>query len=96
MPQYLLLIQNNAKTKSTPAEWDVFIAAAKESGLFRGGSALGDRIVVGDTQSAQSTKHISGYMRFDGDDKAKILELLKKHPVVMHGGSIELCEMPKT
>lgn len=96
MTQYLLLIQNNTKTKSTPAEWDAFFGAAKESGLFRGGSALGDRVVVGDSQSAQSTKHIGGYMRFDSDDHAKILDLLKKHPVVMHGGSVELCEMPKT
>jgi hypothetical protein len=96
LTQYLLLIQNNAKSKATPAEWDLFFAAAKESGLFRGGSALGERVLVGDTQSAQSTKHIGGYMRFDADDKAKILELLKQHPVVTHGGSVELCEMPKS
>jgi len=96
MTQHLLLIQNNTKTETTPAEWDVFIAAAKKSGLFQGGSALGERVLIGDTQSAQSTKHVGDYMRFDADDKAKILELLKKHPVVMHGGSVELCEMPKT
>lgn len=96
MTQYLLLIQNNTTSKSTPTEWDAFFVAAKESGLFRGGSALGERVVVGDAKSAQSTKHIGGYMRFDADDKVKILELLKKHPVVLHGGSVELCEMPKT
>lgn len=96
MTQYLLLIQNNAKTKSTPAEWDAFFAAAKASGLFKGGSALGNRVVIGDSQTAQSTKHIGGFMRFDADDRAKILELLKQHPVVLHGGSVELCEMPKT
>ena len=96
MTQYLLLIQNNATSTTTPAEWDLFFAAAKKSGLFQGGSALGDRVLVGDAKSAQSTKHIGGYMRFDADDKVKILELLKRHPVVMHGGSVELCEMPKT
>ena len=94
--QYLLFIQNNAKGKSTPAEWDRFFTTAKKSGMFLGGSALGERVVVGDTQSAQSTKHIGGFMRFDADDKTKILELLKQHPVVLHGGSVELCEMPKT
>jgi hypothetical protein len=96
MTQYLLLIQNNAKTKTTPVEWDAFFVVAKASGLFKGGSALGERIVVGDPQSAQSTQHVGGYMRFDADDRAKILELLKQHPVVRHGGSVELCEMPKT
>ena len=94
--QYLLFIHNNAMTKTTPAEWDLFFAAAKRSGMFVGGSALGERVVVGDTQSAQSTQHIGGYMRFDADDRAKLLELLKQHPVVLHGGSVELCEMPRT
>ena len=35
-------------------------------------------------------------MRFDAEDRAKLLELLKQHPVVLHGGSVELCEMPKS
>jgi len=96
MAQYLLLIQNNAKSQSTPAEWDAFFAAARTSGMFEGGSALGERGVIGDTASAKSTRHIGGYMRFDADDRTKILELLKQHPVVLHGGSVELCEMPKT
>ena len=96
MTQYLLLIQNNAKSPTTPAEWDMFFSAAKESGMFKGGSALGARVVVGDTYSAQSTQHLGGFMRFDSDDQAKLLELLQLHPVVIHGGSVELCEMPKT
>lgn len=96
MTQYLLLIQNNATTTATPAQWDAFLSAAKDSGLFRGGSALGERVLIGDTLSAQSTQHIGGYMRFDADDRSKILELLNQHPVVLHGGSVELCEMPKT
>ncbi len=35
-------------------------------------------------------------MRFDSDDKEKLLELLKTHPVVVHGGTVELCEMPES
>lgn len=94
--QYLLLIQYNTTSKSAPAEWDRFFVAAKASGMFLGGSALGERVVVGNPKSAQSTQHIGGFMRFDADDRAKLLELLKQHPVVLHGGSMELCEMPKT
>ena len=96
MTQYLLLIQNNAKTQATPGEWDRFFNTARASGTFEGGSALGDRVLVGDTQSALSTRHIAGYMRFDSDDRGEILELLKQHPVGLHGGSVELCEMPTT
>jgi len=96
MAQYLLLIQNDAKSQATPAEWDAFLVAARASGMFEGGSALGEREVIGDVQSAKSTHHIGGYMRFDTNDKAKLLELLRRHPVVVHGGSVELCAMPRT
>ncbi|MBE36546.1 MAG: hypothetical protein CMI16_13495 [Opitutaceae bacterium] len=96
MNQYLLLIQNNQKTEFMAEEWDRFFAAAKSSGTFAGGSEIGARQVLGDTQSAQSTAHIGGYMRFDSDDKAKLIELLKLHPVVLHGCSLELCELPKS
>ena len=96
MTQYILLIQGNEKTKPTTQEWDQFFTAARQSGLFAGGSAVGQRVVLGDTQSAKSIDHIVGYMRFDAEDKQKLLDLLKLHPVVIHGGSVELCEMPKS
>ncbi|MEK6260767.1 MAG: hypothetical protein AABP62_19380 [Planctomycetota bacterium] len=96
MTQYILLIHDNVKTEATAAEWNQFLAAARQSGLFEGGSAMGKRVVLGDTQSAKSSDHIVGYMRFDAEDKQQLLDLLKRHPVVMHGGSVELCEMPKS
>ena len=96
MTQYILLIQGNAKSKYTAEEWDEFFTAARQSGFFKGGSAIGKRTVLGDTQSAKSSEHIVGYMRFDSEDKQKLLDLLKRHPVVMRGGAVELCEMPKS
>lgn len=96
MNQYILLIQGNTKSNSTPEEWNQFFAAARESGLFRGGSEIGDRIALGDPHSLKSTGHVVGYMRFDSEDKQKILDLLKIHPAIIHGGSAELCELPKS
>ena len=96
MAQYIVLIQGNAKANSTPGEWEAFFTAARQSQLFKGGSALGARVVIGDAQSAKPTDHVVGYMRFDSDDRQTLLELLAKHPVVIHGGSVELCEMPST
>jgi hypothetical protein len=96
MPQYILLIQSNLKSEPTAEEWDAFLSAAQQSGMFKGGSEIGKRLVVGDSSSAESTEHIVGYMRFDSDDKQKILDLLEGHPVVVHGGSIELCELPQS
>jgi hypothetical protein len=96
MAQYIALIQGNTKSSPASEEWEAFFATARQSGLFKGGSALGARTIVGDVKSATSTDHVVGYMRFDSDDQRAILELLAKHPVVVHGGSMELCEMPST
>lgn len=79
-----------------PDEWDTFFSLARESGLFRGGSAIGEREIIGDTTSAKSSDFIGAYMTFDSENKDQILGLLQKHPVVMHGGSVELCQLAKT
>lgn len=39
---------------------------------------------------------ITGYMRFDAEDKSEILGLLKIHPIVLDGGTVELCELPRS
>ena len=96
MSQYFLLIQNNPKNEPTTGEWKSFFAAAEESGMFRGGSAIGQRMTIGNADSARSTEHIVGFMRFDSDDKERLLKLLEQHPVVVHGGSVELCELPRS
>ena len=94
--QYILLIENNAKSPTTQEEWDRFFNTAKESGLFQGGSSMGKREIVGDADSAHSTDFIGGFMTFETADKRQLLNLLEKHPVALHGGSMHLCEMPKT
>jgi hypothetical protein len=92
--QYILLIHRNTRSLPSEAEWATFIERAQASGLFRGGSEMGARQVIGRTDGIASTDHIDGYMRFDSDDKQKIIDLLMGHPVVAHGGSVELCELP--
>jgi hypothetical protein len=42
------------------------------------------------------TEGIDGFMRFDADSLEALTDLLKHHPTVVHGGTIEICEMPKT
>ncbi len=96
MNEYLLLIHGNEKSATSAEEWERFFDAARNSGVFRGGSEVGKREFVGDHDSARSSDHIVGYMRFDSDDKQVILDLLKRHPVVLHGGTVELCELPKS
>lgn len=94
MNQYLLLIHGNETSASTEAEWGAFFARAKASGFFSGGSEVGAKVMLG--AAGPTSDHIAGYMRFDCDDRTALLELLKLHPVVLHGGSIELCDLPRS
>lgn len=96
MREYILLIHGNETSPTTDAEWERFFAAARTSGMFRGGSEIGRRERVGNTTTARTSDHIAGYMLFDTDDKAALLDLLQLHPVVLHGGTVELCERPKS
>lgn len=94
MTQYLLLIHDNAEGLATSEQWDAFFEAARNSGIFRGGSEIGEREIVGQFHEEKSSAHLVGYMRFDAEEKEQVLALLKLHPVVIHGGTTELCVMP--
>ena len=63
--------------------------------MFEGGGTIGERVLLGESVSATSARHVVRFMRFDTDDRQRLLELLETHPVVQHGGSIQLCERPR-
>jgi len=94
--QYIAFIHTNTDSSPSGVEWQTFIAEATECGLFRGGSEIGGRTTVGTQSVPDTTDNVGGFMRFDSDDRAAVVALLQRHPVVRHGGTIELCEMPKS
>ena len=93
--EYITFMHNNVDTEPTREEWDQFFGLARESGLFRGGSAIGRRSTIGNKEVPDSTDQIGGYMRFDSETLGKLAVLLEQHPIVLHGGTVELCELPK-
>lgn len=94
--QYIALIHRNTESMPTADEWGRFFDAAKATGMFKGGSEIGCRYLVGKKAVPDITESVGGYMRFDSDDLERLKALLKDHPVARHGGTIELCEMPKS
>ena len=88
--------KDSGAPNGTEAEWDRFFELAKESGFFQGGSAIAQRTTIGSGGVPDITEHIDGYMRFAADSLDALTKLLKQHPTVVHGGTIEICEMPKT
>jgi len=94
--EYLLLIHKNSETSPSENEWNEFLARAKATGMFQGGSEFGSTRIFGKEGIALSTSKIGGFMRFDTENPRELESLLTKHPVIKNGGSIELIEMPKT
>lgn len=94
--EYIAFMHENTDSQPSAEEWERFIELARKSLLFRGGSAIGNRTVLGRKAVPDVTEHIGGYMRFDSESHAELTALLEKHPTVAHGGTIEICEMPKT
>lgn len=94
--EYILFIHNNVDNLTTDEQWNTFFTAARSSGIFAGGSEIGKRIQIGNKQVRPITDSVDGYMRFETDDINKIHELLKLHPVIIQGGTVELCELPKS
>ena len=51
--EYITFMHKNkdsGATGGTEDEWDRFLEVAKESGLFRGGSAIGQRTTIGNNE----------------------------------------------
>jgi len=94
--EYILFIHNNADQPTTEEQWNSYFSAARESGIFTGGSAIGSRVQLGSKNVISTTDSVVGYMRFETDDIGKLHQLLELHPVYLQGGTLELCETPKT
>ena len=93
--QYIVLIHNNPEAVTEAKDWSVFFENAKNSGLFRGGSAIANSQIIGCESASPVSTAIGGYMRFDADDPKELRKLLNTHPVIKAGGALELYEMPR-
>lgn len=94
--QYIALIHTNADASPSDGDWQRFFESANSSGMFKGGSEIGTRRLLGAKAVADTTGTVGGFMRFDSSSVEEVLTLLEQHPVILHGGSIELCEMPES
>ena len=94
--EYIVFIHNNSVSESTEEQWNAFFSIANESGLFKGGSEIRNRFQIGKKNVRPITDSVGGYMRFDSESKEALIELLNKIPGVENGGTIEVCEMPRS
>lgn len=94
--EYILFIHNNTDVPTTDEQWQAFFEVANNSGIFQGGSEISNQNQIGNKSVQSITDTVVGIMRFESEDKNKVLSLLEKHPVLIQGGTLELCEMPRS
>ena len=94
--EYILFIHNNSDVTPTDEAWQMFFEAARASGMFQGGSAIANAMQLGNKPVAATTASVGGFMRFASNDRQAVIELLHQHPVLVNGGTLELCEMPSS
>jgi len=93
--EYIVFIHNNTDNETINEQWNSFFLLAQDSGIFQGGSEIYNSIALGKKNIPDITVNIGGFMRFETEDKNRLISLLDKHPVIIEGGSLEICEMPK-
>ena len=93
--EYITFMRKNTTSDIREEEWTVFFDLLNKSDAFRGGSLIRSIDMLGDADLELVTKGLAGYMRFYCKNLEELKSLLSQHPVIKHGGSIEICEMPK-
>lgn len=91
MAEFIMIMKGD----SPEGDWDYYINKLLETGMFRGGSALGNGISLNKSGDNLSCT-VTGFMRFEADDIEQIRGLLEGNPVYESGGEIEIMELIQT
>ena len=95
MPEYILLMHDDAIGDETA--WGPYLRQLKQSGVFEGGSAIGDGICVRKRGTPPAvTPHLTGYIRVTAGSLAQAKTLLDGNPHFEAGGTVEIRELPRT
>jgi hypothetical protein len=96
MADFLFLMHRDAAA-AVPAEaWPAYLAMLRGAGVFDGGSAIGDGVVMRkDGARPPITAHLSGYIRIQTENLAAAQRLIAGNPVYESGGTVEIRELPR-
>ena len=94
MPEFMMLMKSSDHDGNA-TDWEQYIESSSKSGMFRGGSALGNGICVSHKDKGVQCV-VTGYMRFEAVSIEQVLALVPGNPVVESGGEVEVLEIVKT
>jgi hypothetical protein len=96
MADFILMMHDDAPGGAN-LDWEPYITRLRESGVFLGGSAIGDGACVKKSGDAPDpTLHISGFIRVTATDLGDAKRLLRGNPVFEAGGTVEIRELPRS
>jgi hypothetical protein len=96
MAEYILFMHNDLVADDQGA-WEAYLQTLKQSGVFEGGSEIGDGICVRKAGEAPSiTKHLDGYIRVTAATIDQARSLLAGNPHFEAGGTVEIRELPRS
>lgn len=99
MNDYIFLMHNDARDDGHSRDngWAAYIAKLQQSGVFQGGSAIGDGICMSKAGTRPDiTTKLSGFIRVQAESLSRAQELVHGNPVFEAGGTVEIRELPKT
>jgi hypothetical protein len=97
MPDFILLMHDDATGPESSEAWDEYITGLNRQGAFQGGSAIGaGRAVRRDGPPAPLSPGLSGFIRVSAPDLTAAEALVAGNPVYEAGGTVEVRELPTT
>jgi hypothetical protein len=96
MAEYIFLMHDDVASDHE-SDWEPYLRRLNESGLFEGGSAIGEGICVRKTGATPAiTAHLAGYIRVNAESIDHAKSLLPGNPHFEAGGTGEIRELPRT
>jgi hypothetical protein len=77
-------------------DWGPYLSRLRESGVFQGGSAIGEGACFRKSgPPPEPTAHVGGYIRVLAEDLKRARALLPGNPVYEGGGTVEIRKLPR-
>jgi hypothetical protein len=94
--EYILLMHDDASAADENG-WEPYVRRLQQGGFFEGGSAIGDGVCTRKSGAAPPiTRHLAGYIRVCAESIDQAQFRLTGNPVFEAGGTVEICELPRT
>ncbi len=94
MADYIMFMHDDAVTDSSA--WEPYLQTLKKSGIFEGGSEIGEGVCVRKGPAPDITRHLTGYIRVTAATLEEARSFLAGNPHFEPGGTVEIRELPRT